>query len=249
MNGDGGKLLGRIAAMAKSKNIEVPENIGEIIHDADVAARKEWSEDRKKSRQKHAELLLGQAGVPKRLRDKRFDGFSPRTREDEKNLNICQRYADSFTERVLPDGISMVFTGKTGTGKSHLAVAILQQVIDGGNTGAFITVDAMLRDIRSAYGSNEKSESELVDKYVSLDLLILDEVGIALGAKEKIEAQIFGVLNARYLEQKPTIVISNLSAQGISDYLGERLKSRLIEGGGPTLIFSGDDYRLSRSAI
>ena len=66
------------------------------------------------------------------------------------DTRIGQRYAGHFSTR-LSDGSSLILTGRPGTGKTHLACAILASVIAKGYAGLFITVSEALRLIRDAY--------------------------------------------------------------------------------------------------
>ena len=81
----------------------------------------------------------------------------------------------------------------------------------------------------------------MVAGFIRPDLLILDEVGVQFGSETE-KMILFEIINGRYEQLKPTIVISNL-ADALTDYLGERVVDRLREGGGRMLIFDWPSYR------
>ncbi len=75
-----------------------------------------------------------------------------------------------------------------------------------------------------------------------MDLLILDEVGAQLGTDWE-RLMLFKIVNERYKAQLPTIIVSNIDASGLADYLGERIVDRMREGGGMTLVLDWPSYR------
>ena len=86
-----------------------------------------------------------------------------------------------------------------------------------------------MRDAFSPRG--QRSETEALALLTAVDLLVLDEVGVAIGNAVTRRAMLFDVLNARYGEMHPTILIGNLTAAEMEAYLGERIMDRLLELG------------------
>jgi DNA replication protein DnaC len=54
---------------------------------------------------------------------------------------------------------------------------------------------------------------------------------------------LFDVLNARYGEMRPTVLIANLTAAEMEDYLGDRIMDRLLELGSATVPFTWPSHR------
>ena len=54
---------------------------------------------------------------------------------------------------------------------------------------------------------------------------------------------LFDVLNERYERRKPTLMLSNLTAQEVAAYLGERVMDRLREDGGEVVVFDWASHR------
>lgn len=54
---------------------------------------------------------------------------------------------------------------------------------------------------------------------------------------------LFDVLNERYERRKPTLMLSNLTAQEVAAYLGERVMDRLREDGGRVIVFDWESHR------
>ena len=86
------------------------------------------------------------------------------------------------------------------------------------------------------------TEQDAIDALVMPDLLILDEVGVQFGTVTE-SLIMFEILNGRYEKVRPTIVMSNLTEDEITEYLGSRVVDRLKEGGGVLVAFDWDSYR------
>jgi DNA replication protein DnaC len=156
---------------------------------------------------------------------------------------VCRGYAERFTA-VREAGHCLVLVGGPGTGKTHLACAILAAVIRTGQTGLFVTVSQALRLIRDAYAPRaECSEAEAFALLTEPDLLVLDEVGVAIGGADKRRAMLFDVLGTRYAEQRPTVLIGNLTEVEMKAYLGERLWDRIMEQGSALVAFTWTSHR------
>ena len=192
-------------------------------------------------------LNLESSGIPKRFRDKTFDNFKAENPDSARVLKIARAYADRFDERRAAGGC-LVFTGLPGTGKNHLAFAIMEHAIRVHMaTAYFTTVIDAVRSIRETFGQkSETTEREAISKLVSPELLVLDEVGVQ-GGSDYEKNVVFDVFNKRYNAMKPTILISNLTQSELTDYLGERVIDRMREGGTATLAFTWESYR-GRSA-
>src|SRR5690606_12608951 len=98
-----------------------------------------------------------------------------------------------------------------GTGKTHLANAIAGHIIvNCGATAVYRTVAGILQHVKGSYDSrSEYTEAEAFSSLIEPSLLIIDEVG-ATKPTEFEQATLFNIINGRYEEQRPTIVVSNL---------------------------------------
>lgn len=186
------------------------------------------------------ERRSSQSGLPPRYRRCRFDNYVP----DEKTriaLMMCQEYAERFssdTERGL------YLVGGVGGGKTHLAVAIVQRVIDRGFKGRFLLVPEWLREIRRAFGGTAEAQREVASAFEFDGLLVVDDIG-AERATDWVEEQLYLGVNYRYTHLLPTIFTSNDGPGELEKKLGERTVSRIIEMCDAVLVQSVD-YRKRR---
>lgn len=185
--------------------------------------------------------ILSRAAIPPRFANRRLSNYQPTCPEAAKALQVAQQYADTF-QQAMEIGRSLIFIGNVGAGKTHLAVGIAHEVMQQGYSALFTSVMGAVRSIKETYGRRELTESQAIARLVEPDLLILDEVGVQFSSDTE-RLYLFEILNGRYENMRPTIVISNLDMTGIKECLGQRVYDRLREGDGRAVSFAWESYR------
>ncbi len=184
------------------------------------------------------------SGIPKRFQTKTFDDYKDDCGGKQKAKRMCELYCDKFAE-VLDNGTCMILCGKPGTGKTHLACAIGNKLIASGRSLLFVGAYRAIQQVKETYHrGSEQTERGVIDGLVDLDLLILDEIGVQYGSESE-KIILFEIINRRYEEVKPTILISNLVIDDLTKYVGLRVLDRMREGGGPIVAFDWDSARLA----
>lgn len=186
---------------------------------------------------------LGAALIPARFRDRTFESYIATEPKQVKALTICREYAENFLDH-FEAGRCLLLLGNVGTGKTHLAAAIANHIMHATTaTAVYRTVGGILQHIKGSYDRESGySEADAFAAYTKPSLMIIDEVGATKPTEFEL-ATLFSIINARYEEQIPTVVISNLPAGELAGALGERCVDRLREGGG---IAVGFDWKSAR---
>jgi DNA replication protein DnaC len=211
---------------------------------ADAAARREAEEAEQKARERQHRVagLLSESGIPTRFQARTLDNFDAAEAGQKRALAVCRRYVETWPEQK-EKGTSLILSGGPGTGKTHLACAIGSAVIEQHLSRAvFMTVTEALRSIKDTYRKDaESSEQDAINALLRPSLLILDEVGVQVGSDHE-KMLMFEILNGRYMECRPTILLSNLSASDLEVYLGQRVMDRYRECGA-VIAFDWKSYR------
>lgn len=191
------------------------------------AAEKRATEER--DRQRRIEEKLDRAGIPLRFRGKTLDAFVAQTVEQRHALAVARKFVERFDEHRNA-GTTAVFSGMPGTGKSHLAIAIAQAVMRH-TTVFYAGALDIVRMIRATWHrESDRSERAVLDMLGSVGLLVIDEVGVQYGTDAE-KVLMFDVINRRYQDMMPTILLTNLDAAGLREYLGDRAFDRMREAG------------------
>ena len=155
-------------------------------------------------------------------------------------LDFCKRYAEIFT----PKSKGLFFSGPTGLGKTHLSLAIAQEVIGKGYNVAYGSASDFLRAIEDEH-FGRRQETGTLDSLLEVDLLVLDDLGVEFSSSFNL-AEIYNLINTRGNRQKPTIISSNLSGKELEEKYSQRIVSRLFTQF-TYLRFVGKDIRQLKS--
>lgn len=192
-------------------------------------ARERQLEAQKKADAEAARLryALGEAAIPARFIGRTLDNFNADTPDKERALQMARQYAETFDAQAKR-GMGLIFSGKPGTGKSHLATAILQAIMPN-HIGLYITCMSLIRQVRATWRrDSEQSEGEVLQMLGDVSLLVLDEVGVQYGTDGE-QTILFDILDRRYRDMQPTIILTNQDVKGLQEYIGERTFDRLRE--------------------
>ncbi len=191
-------------------------------------------------RQKRLESRLNKTGIPMRYRSKDFGTFIADSDEKEKALVVAMEFANNFAKHRAT-GSTLLFLGLPGTGKSHLAISIAKHVMLTQTVLYTSAIDAvrMIRDTWSR--TSTQTESQILSLLASIDLLILDEVGVQYGTEAE-QITLFDIIDKRYRDLMPTILLTNQNSKGLREFLGDRSYDRLKENG-TSVLFKWSSHR------
>lgn len=140
-------------------------------------------------------------------------------------------------ERIMQDGIVVLY-GSRGGGKTRMAAELAVMV---GNS-RYRTAMRIFVDIRATFRkSSERSESDILDGLIRTDLLVIDEIQ-ERGETAFEDRLLTHLIDARYSEMKPTILIANLQKKDLAASLGKSIVDRARENG-KSIEFDWPSYR------
>lgn len=184
---------------------------------------------------------ISEAGVVPRHRFYELDDLTPVDDKQARALDALK----GLVGKVLDDETApnIILLGGVGTGKSLLGAAAAQSLIRGGKMAFYITAKGLVREFRATWEKDASmTEAAFVDRMTRVPLLVVDELGLSAGTDNEL-AIIFEVLDGRYQNMKPTVLISNLDMAGVKAAIGERCVDRLREDGGRVIAL---DYASQR---
>lgn len=168
------------------------------------------------------------------------NGYVPRMIM-EKTFRNCRNYAENFS--MLAG--NLLFSGNTGLGKTFLSACIARTVADRGFSVVYESAGHLFQTLEKARFESGEENRRAAAKYSECDLLIVDDLGTELSG-QFVTAALYTLINDRLLENRPTIISTNLSEEELIRRYNPQIASRL-RGSYRRVAFVGDDIRLLKS--
>lgn len=178
-------------------------------------------EEECRARRENSRLQRRQrANVPEMLE---IDTY-PFVRQPKLDRQKIMSYYDSFD--YMTKQRNMVWLGPTGCGKTGLATAFLLNAIDRGYRGYFVTFPQLLQELFQALA--DRSEQQVLKRYLSYDCLVIDEVGYVEVEPVQV-GQFFTLMHQRH-KKSTTFITTNLGFSEWGTFLhNAHLTSALID--------------------
>jgi len=205
-------------------------------------AEAEAAELEKQERERaRLEEMLGRAAIPVRFIGRSFDNYRADTPGQRAALTAAREFVENF-ERHARTGESLLMLGNAGTGKSHLASAILQAIMPA-HCGLYATAADVIEMVRETWRrDSERSQGRVLHMLATVPLLVIDEVGVQYGTESE-QNTLFQIIDRRYRDRRPLILMANLQSSELQQLLGDRVFDRLREVS-KVLKFDWDSYRV-----
>lgn len=184
---------------------------------------REAEEKRKRDRMQYLDSMR-RTGFPDA--EMRKWTFAESDHADPKTENVAHKYASNFNA-MREKGIGLLLCGSVGTGKSFLAAAIANELIDQGTPCLMTNFSRIISRVSEKFGGDQK----YLDDLNRFDLLIIDDLGVERDTEFTWE-KVMNVIDARYRAGLPIIITTNLTMRQLSDQSDirrQRVYSRLKE--------------------
>jgi DNA replication protein DnaC len=158
--------------------------------------------------------------------------------QNERALKVARRFIDNY-EKARQEGWMIGFFGNPNAGKTHLAVAIARAVLKRYDASVhLLNFPQMLHETKERWRRKRGEEGEdPIEAAVAADLLVLDDLGAQYERDAGSEAvtwvaeQLYMILDARIMANRPTIYTTNLQPsvlqQRLNTEAGKRILSRI----------------------
>ncbi len=226
-------------------------------------------------RARSPESLMTAARIPPRYEHCSIESFEIWSTDPgmQNTQSQAKRRTREFVDCYPGVERGLLFMGNIGTGKTHLAVAALKELVGTkGVRGLYVNAVELVQELQMSFDGGGSSREEILGPVTETELVVLDELG-AGRLTEWVQDLLYYLINSRYMNKRITIVTTNyLDAsrapehgpgsdatvaagrprslaydETLSDRISARLRSRLYEMA-DVIDLRGDDYRTRRNS-
>jgi len=209
---------------------------------------------------------LEKSGIPVRFQLCGFDNFKKELQPKayEAAVEYAKKTVNGWGEPENDNGLPiwdpslLLYSGIYGVGKTHLAAAIANYIIDnepisdpmrGPSCPVMFTNETqLLMRIRATFNHGDETEESLFKKLTRVRLLIVDDVGKENPSDYSFYQRVyFTLINERYNACAPMVLTSNLPPGKLAVHIGDAAADRLAEMCGKIIKMNGSSYRVKRT--
>ena len=150
----------------------------------------------------------------------------------------CRLFCSNFEN----DKKNLYFYGASGTGKTFMANCIANELLSNGYNVLYQSAYKLFQFMEDYKFGKIARDGDMLEDIYNSDLLIIDDLGTEFSTAYTCSV-FFDILNTRLLNNKSTIISSNLSLNNLEKKYTERIQSRII-GNFEIMRFMGDDIRI-----
>lgn len=201
------------------------------------AAQKAAEHERNVNRQKAVAAFTRRAAIPLRYAEARLveqDG------EHQAVYAAARQFVADFAEHRR-QGAGLVLTGDVGRGKTYLACAIANAMLESMRPVLYCTALEAVQLVKASW-KQQGTEFDAYARFSEPDLLVLDEVGVQLGTDFE-QLVLTAIIDLRSRDCLPIVAVTNLRLDDLLNLLGQRAFDRLLGNGGMVLQMEGPSLR------
>lgn len=190
----------------------------------DEMYRQKKQREKMQEKQLRLDRMFKYSHISEEIKDATFEQYEPLNEIQFRTKRACEKYAINFDKKNKQ---SLILSGSFGIGKSHLAMSIVNALVDKGYTALFMNVEGIVTMFRETNNNNSKYRaSEIHNEIRRVDLMVIDDYGVELTNYGR--GQLFQVMENRV--GKHNIITSNLSLEQMTKNKEEsRIFSRITK--------------------
>ncbi|MBO7377371.1 MAG: ATP-binding protein [Clostridia bacterium] len=182
------------------------------------------------------------SGIPLKPALRFADDTAEKSEKLEKLYAAMKNYVKKFPDVKTKN---LLFMGKSGSGKSHLAETVAGEIYDRGFVSIFVSASALCdmlhTDLFAAHGDKVGYDRLFAD----CDLLVIDDLGTEKLMRTITVENLCQLISLRQSFARPTIVTTNLSQEEILERYDERIYTRLVEKrNSAVVLFPDENFRI-----
>ncbi|EMV2152270.1 ATP-binding protein [Escherichia coli] len=238
-----GGVLERIRKLAP-QHVTAPYRTVDEWREWQLAEGQKRSEEiNRLNRQLRVEKILNRSGIQPLHRKCSFANYQ--VQNDGQRYALSQ--AKSIADELVTGCTNFAFSGKSGTGKNHLAAAIGNRLLKDGQTVIVVTVADVMSALHASYDDGQSGE-KFLRELCEVDLLVLDEIGIQRETKNE-QVVLHQIVDRRTASMRSVGMLTNLNYEAMKTLLGERIMDRMTMNGGRWVNFNWESWRSNVSYL
>ncbi|TEU23353.1 ATP-binding protein [Alkanindiges illinoisensis] len=187
---------------------------------ADIASKKQQEAEKLEQQRE----FFAAMNLPELFKNSGLAGYKI---TDARQQPVIARLREYVEEIKTGSSKNLILAGATGTGKTHLACAILRNIAHFNIRCRYVFSADFSAQIRASWDAKTRTkfESEVIDYFGSVPVLLIDDFGVNDLLKSDIWSALF---DQRYRENKPTIITTNLDEVELVKMIGDRAADRVL---------------------
>ena len=173
---------------------------------------KQDAEEQKRKRFRNMiNVIYKQNYVGRKYQELNFENFIIDL-NNKNAVKMANDYINKNKDKILSN--SLIIMGESGVGKTHLAAAIANKLIENDKIVLMGRLTTLLDLIKETFRDNAKSENELIELYSNVDMIIIDDLGtekISSWALEKL----YTIIQNRFENGLPIIITTRFDKKGL----------------------------------
>lgn len=185
----------------------------------------EYQENRRKYFRNVINKIYKDNYIGRKLQNQNFENFDINS-SNELAVTVAKDYTNKCINEMQNNG--MIITGESGVGKTHLAAAIANRLIENNKIVLIERLNTLLDMIKETFNDDTKSENELIELYSNVDMMIIDDLGtekISGWALEKL----YTIIQNRNENNLPIIITTRFNKVGLINRFCQCEDDQLVE--------------------